>query len=296
MNDRALVSVVIPCYNHEQFVKDCIQSVIDQTYENIELIIIDDGSGDGSVSKIKEMVGLCEQRFTRFEFRYRENKGLTTTLNEALEWCKGEYYSAIASDDMMFRDKFSIQINEFLKKNNSNIVGIFGGYDLIDQDNKVLTKKLKKEKKYNFNELIMHNFDLPAPTAMLKLREVKNVGGYNENLKIEDWYMWLKLTESGSGLLYINQSLVKYRSHNDNMSKKLVLMNQERMKVLDCFSEHVKYPLAKARLEWLAITDYLYVDQFDALSQAKKLIFKKPIDLFSKNFLRFIYHTLKVKK
>ena len=58
MNDQPLVSVVIPCYNHEQFVQDCIQSVIDQTYQNIELIIIDDGSKDNSVEKIKELMRL----------------------------------------------------------------------------------------------------------------------------------------------------------------------------------------------------------------------------------------------
>ena len=93
-NNQPLVSVVIPCYNHEQFVQDSIQSVIDQTYRNIELIIIDDGSKDGSVEKIQEMVDICEQRFTRFEFRSRPNKGLSSTLNEALEWCKGKYFSA----------------------------------------------------------------------------------------------------------------------------------------------------------------------------------------------------------
>ena len=66
-SNQPLVSVVIPCYNHENFVQDCIQSVIDQTYDNIELIIIDDGSKDNSVDKIKEMIGLCEKRFTNFE-------------------------------------------------------------------------------------------------------------------------------------------------------------------------------------------------------------------------------------
>ena len=61
-NNQPLVSVVIPCYNHEQFVRDSIQSVIDQTYQNIELIIIDDGSKDSSVEIIKKMLSACEQR------------------------------------------------------------------------------------------------------------------------------------------------------------------------------------------------------------------------------------------
>ncbi|MEX3718054.1 glycosyltransferase family 2 protein [Acinetobacter baumannii] len=146
MNKQPLVSIVIPCYNHANFVQDCIQSVIAQTYQNIELIIIDDGSKDGSVEKIQEFIGECEKRFVRFEFRNRPNKGLSATLNEALEWCQGEYFSAIASDDMMLNDKIEIQI-DFLKNSiDSTIVGVFGGYNLIDDTDAIIKTILKKEK------------------------------------------------------------------------------------------------------------------------------------------------------
>ncbi|HCJ6574862.1 TPA: glycosyltransferase family 2 protein, partial [Acinetobacter baumannii] len=113
-NEQPLVSIIIPCYNHANFVQDCIQSVIAQTYQNIELIIIDDGSKDETVEKIQKLVTQCTERFVKFEFRHRPNKGLSATLNEALEWCQGEYFSAIASDDMMLNDKIEIQI-DFLK-------------------------------------------------------------------------------------------------------------------------------------------------------------------------------------
>lgn len=65
--ENPLVSIVIPCYNHAQFVQESIQSVIDQDYKNIELIIIDDGSKDNSIDVIKEMIPVCEERFTRFK-------------------------------------------------------------------------------------------------------------------------------------------------------------------------------------------------------------------------------------
>ena len=135
-----MVSVVIPCYNHENFVQDSIQSVIDQTYQNIELIIIDDGSKDGSVEKIQEMIPACQERFIRFEFRHRLNKGLSATLNEALEWCQGIYYSAIASDDMMLPEKTKLQV-EFLKENKnldsrSWIIDIINCIEKMNKNNK----------------------------------------------------------------------------------------------------------------------------------------------------------------
>ena len=110
-SNQPLVSVVIPCYNHENFVQDSIQSVINQTYQNIELIIIDDGSKDGSVEKIQEMIPACQERFVRFEFRYRPNKGLSATLNEALEWCEGDFVSFLSSDDYYHKDKIFFQAN-----------------------------------------------------------------------------------------------------------------------------------------------------------------------------------------
>lgn len=292
-NAQPLVSVVIPCYNHMNYVHDCIKSVIDQTYQNVELIIIDDGSKDYSVEKIQELVSLCEQRFIRFEFRYRANKGLSATLNEALEWCTGEYYSAIASDDMMLPQKIEKQIDFLLKPHKNKIVGVFGGYHLIDDNNKVINTILKEQRIYNFNEIFLHNFDLPAPTALLNLIAVREVGGYVDNLKIEDWYMWLKLTEKGNSLIYLSEILVNYRSHGSNTSKNLEIMNEERKKVIDCFESNELYNAAKLKIQWLKATDYSYINKVQALIFLKAIIVESPIRFFSIDFLRFTFHFLK---
>lgn len=246
-HSKPLVSVVIPCYNHEQFVQDSIQSVIDQTYYNIELIIIDDGSKDNSVLKIQEMIELCEQRFVRFEFRTRANIGLSATLNEALDWCKGKYYSPNASDDMILKDKTAIQVG-FLEKN-SDITVVFGGVKLINNNNVVLQEFLSEEKVYNFKDIIMHQHDLPTPTYMTRLESIKKVGGYNSNLIIEDWYMWLKLSKIGT-LLYINEVFALYRQHDNNMSKNLKKMQQGRLDVLSYFKESEYYEDAIANIAW----------------------------------------------
>jgi len=274
-------------------VQDSIQSVIDQTYENIELIIIDDGSKDGSVEKIQEMIFACEKRFKRFEFRYRPNKGLSRTLNEALAWCEGQYYSPFASDDIMLSSKIEIQTNFLIHNSDSSIVGVFGGYYLIDESNRVIRTIIKKEKKYQFDEIFSHNFDLPAPTALLILENIRSIGGYKENLKIEDWYMWLRLTENNKNLVYLNTVLVKYRSHDVNFSKNFKIMNEERKKVIDCFSHSSKYNMARLKVEWLKATDYLYVDKTQSIVCFLKLLKGDPKQIVTINFVKYFFHAFK---
>src|SRR5690554_2904443 len=183
---QPLVSIVIPCYNHAQFVQETIQSVIDQDYENIELIIIDDGSNDSSVEVIQEMIPACEERFVRFEFRYRPNKGLCATLNEALQWCNGKYVSCLASDDLIKSFKISSQVN-FLQSNEA-YVGVFGGIDILHKDGST-SCTIGTSEAYNFEQIIKHKYCLPAPTQLLCLNKVKEVGGFREGFIIEDWVM-----------------------------------------------------------------------------------------------------------
>lgn len=292
-NNQPLVSIVIPCYNHEQFVQDCIQSVIDQTYENIELIIIDDGSKDDSVLKIQEMLGECENRFINFEFRHRVNKGLSATLNEALEWCRGKYLAPFASDDKMCEFRIEKQVNYFNSVKDENVAGVFGGYYSIDNNNNILDTVISGYKEYDNLKIIMHQFELPAPTALLKTVTVREVGGYRPDIKIEDWFMWLKLTESNGKLVYMSEVLCYYRSHSNNFSKNLDLMYEERVKVLSWFKNNKNYLAARKNIEWYSVTDSLVKSKITAFKGFFKILEKSPFELFSKNMLRFIYYLLK---
>lgn len=239
MNINPLVSVVIPCYNHESFVQDSIQSVIDQTYENIELIIIDDGSQDSSILRIQEMVEKCENRFTRFEFRYRPNKGLSATLNEALDWCSGEYYSAIASDDIMIKTKTEFQV-KFLSENH-DVAAVFGAIKLIDKNNKIKGERIHETHKYVFEEIFLNKHDLPASTQMAQLNLIKSIGGYNPKYKIEDWYMLLKMSSRNYSIVYINEFFCFYRFHDSNFSKNMEVMGKEMKNIIFEYNKNILY-------------------------------------------------------
>ncbi len=243
-SNQSLVSVVIPCYNHEKFVQDCIKSVIDQTYQNIELIIIDDGSKDQSVEKIKEMVGLCNKRFTNFDFRYRPNKGLTHTLNESLDWVKGEFLILIASDDYMTSDRVEIQVE--ILRNNPEYYACSGSQLKIDENgckleykfqNNLIKKNIVKDRKNIFKS----SNNIYSPTTMFRTSVIKDLGGYNPNILIEDLYIFYKAALNDFKHLQVTNVFTYYRVHGSNNHKRYIWMHENKMKILEEFKFFDEY-------------------------------------------------------
>ena len=285
-----LVSVVIPCYNHENFVQDSIQSVIDQTYQNIELIIIDDGSKDGSVEKIQEMIPACQERFVRFEFRYRPNKGLSGTLNEALEWCEGIYFSALSSDDYYHKDKIFFQAN-YLQNNNDKKFCITKSFVVDDLNNvlndQTLRYNLGLNENIQFNDIFTFKVHLPV-TGMYSLSFIaEELNGFDSSLSAEDYDINLRILEK-TNIGLIDQKLYFYRSP--------AALGQDRIRMpmrIDVSESHLltilkykKHPdYNSALLEW-NFRRFIY---FSAYVNTKKYAFKGMLFSFMKinNFLFF---------
>lgn len=289
-----LVSIAIPCYNHESYIQDCIKSIIDQNYSNIELIIIDDGSIDRSVSKIEEMVDACTKRFKRFEFRSRKNVGLSATLNEAVEWCVGEYYCTIASDDFMRPSKTSIQV-QYLKAH-PLCAAVFGGIDIVDIKGNVVKQLPGIEKSYSFKDVFLHQHDLPAATQMIRLASLKEVGGFRPDIVLEDWYMWLQLTRSGKTVDRIGVVISAYRRHEENFSKKINVMSAGRAKVASLFSDHSLYNRAMANALLVDAASLQIYDKKASFLHAKKAWQYSKKDFFSAQFLKYLIKSILPKR
>lgn len=239
LNNHPVVSIAIPSYNHADYIQKSIQSIIDQDYKNVELIIIDDGSKDNSVEIIKSMIPECQDRFLRFEFRHRPNKGLCATLNEALEWCQGEYFSPIASDDIALPHKTSFLISKIL---NTEYSAVFGSIQSFGNDDTII--KSPDNFEYKFSDLLMHKFIPSAPAALIKTQDIRDLGGYYENLPIEDWAMWLNLTYNGKKLISYNEVVCLYRIHDNNTVNDDDLMYTARKQIIDLYSGHPLYESA----------------------------------------------------
>ncbi len=242
MRFKPLVSIVIPCYNHARFVQETIKSVIDQDYENIELIIIDDGSKDNSVEVIQEMIPACEERFKRFEFRHRPNKGLCATLNEALEWCEGEFFAPLASDDLILKYKTTLQVKYLL--NNINCVGVFGGAKILKENGDISVERPSVAKKYQFKDIILNKFPIFTGSQLLRIKAVREVGGYSPEVLLEDFYINLKITKGGATLDTVPGFLVCYRRHENNTTNDYELINSERLKIIESHNDNYYYKSA----------------------------------------------------
>lgn len=247
--------MVIPSFNHGAYIQTCIESVICQDYRNIELIIIDDGSTDDSIDRIREKITACMNRFTRFEFRSRNNKGVAETINEAIDWATGSYFAAIASDDLLHPNKTSILLRN-IDNEQSDVVGIFSSCELINQNGAVVGNRSFATNYLTFNEIITCKYSIPASSQLLRLEKVREVGGYPAQLGIEDWYMWLALTNKGYKLKIISDFLVQYRHHDDNTSKNPSIMFEARKIILSSYKNHPLYLYAMALVQVSAAIDY----------------------------------------
>src|SRR5690554_8047797 len=119
------------------------------------------------------MILACEKRFVRFEFRSRQNKGLCATLNEALIWCNGLYFSVTASDDILRGKKISRQVSLIEEKSINGVVGVFVGIEIIDSNKKVL-KKRGMLTEFGFKEVFLRSKFMPGQAAMLRRDVVRS--------------------------------------------------------------------------------------------------------------------------
>lgn len=270
MSSQPLVSVVIPSYNHAQYVQESIQSIIDQDYENIELIIIDDGSKDNSIKAINEMIEACQKRFVRFEFRHRPNKGLCATLNEAIDWMDGEFFSALASDDIALMNKVSFSITKFCK---ADLDVVFGVVEEFSSELSLATS-LKSHINHNFIDVILQKNIPQAPTAVIRLSSLRAVGCFDSSLILEDWYLWLKMLEYGFGLVTYPVVTARYRRHIGNTTNDILKMHNGRKQVLKLFYNNEYYKVAmdnEYKLHALRLAEYKVIAPIVCLIRLRKL-------------------------
>jgi glycosyltransferase involved in cell wall biosynthesis len=215
---QSLVSIVIPAYNHAPYVAETIDSVLRQTYQNWELIIIDDGSTDATPEII--------QRYSDPRIRaYRqENRGLSATLNRGIELARGQYFAFLPSDDIYEPDKLAVQVP--VLEENPTVGVVFSWQTVIDTEGKLSTEQHVQEwftvsfetKEEIFPALFERDF-LSTPTHLLRMECFARVGRFDESLvTAQDYDLWLRILQYYDMRL-LKRPLVKMRWHEHNQTR-----------------------------------------------------------------------------
>ena len=244
--NQPLVTIAVPLYNHQDYIVECLESITKQTYSNIELIVIDDGSLDNSFKVAKSY--LENQHFnSNYKITTRPNQGVCKTLNEIIKLAKGKYFTSYASDDIMPKDTIK-KFVAFLESNlQFNLCG--GGFKEINQQGKVTKTVRSYYRKLDFEDIFLgKKRGVHIGTLCYRLDFLKKLGGYEESFEIEDTPLLFKITSNGDKIPVLRDIFILYRKHDDNWSHQERFILEEMLKVYAQYKNYPNYEQAKIRL------------------------------------------------
>ncbi|MDR5591383.1 glycosyltransferase family 2 protein [Christiangramia sp. SM2212] len=223
MDNRGLVSVIMPAFNSEAYITESIQSVINQSHQNWELLVIDDASTDATAEIVKS--------FSAGDHRIQlltnsTNSGTHHSRNKGIKAASGVYIAFLDADDLWKPEKLSKQLMVLSKP---NVAACFSSYDLIDEKGNHLNKKVQALPILHYEKLLKANY-------------VGNLTGiYNVDIlgkvycpqisKRQDWALWLKVIDEGGPIEGIQESLAVYRIRKNSISTNKLEMLKYNFKV-----------------------------------------------------------------
>ena len=203
-----LVSIIMPTYNCGSFIKETIESVLNQTYKNWELIIVDDCSKDDTEKAVKTI------KDKRIKYhKLKTNSGAAVARTEAMKKAKGYYMAFLDSDDLWYPDKLEKQI-KFMKDNNYDFTCT--AYEQIDEKENLLNKIIKVKKKANYDRILL---DCPVGNSTV-MYNVEKLGKFEvPNIrKRNDDALWLQIIKKAKYIYGYDEVLMKYRIRQNSIS------------------------------------------------------------------------------
>lgn len=234
-SNHSEIFAFVPSYNHAPFVEKCLQSIIKQTLSPKKLLVIDDGSKDGSPKIIERILKDCP---FDAELKVQKNRGLCATLNRGLTESEGEFFAYIGSDD--------IWLPEFLEKRcallqeKENAVLAFGHGFLIDENERIFENTADW---VNFGDAdilthLLRGQIFPSASVVYRRTALAKYG-WNENSRLEDYELYLKLAADGE-FAFDPQILCAWRQHENNVSGDFPLMLKEWLAAQDRVADQFK--------------------------------------------------------
>lgn len=225
---KPLVSIIVPVYNGSNYLKEALDSALAQTYDNIEIIVINDGSNDDLKT---EQVALSYGE--KIRYISKENGGSSSALNEGIRNMRGEYFSWLSHDDLYLPQKIEKQLEIMMKHNSEDTIVVCGG-TLIDKDGNSLFSKPNKlnglKNSSNALESLSHGKGINGCGVLISKSLIERVGYFDEKMVyLNDLDYWWRLVFKNVNVYYMTDKLVKTRIHDKQVSVlKRNMFNKER--------------------------------------------------------------------
>lgn len=224
--DTPKVSIIIPVYNGSNYLHDAIESALNQTYSNIEVIVVNDGSNDNNLT---EKIALSYGN--RIRYFYKENGGVATALNYGIEVMEGEYFSWLSHDDMYCREKIESEIN-YLKQSGDMKRIVYSDYKILEVDTNTMTLVELQER---YNEKYLNTSIFPVVqglihgcTLLVHKSHFKRVGYFDvKKMTTQDYTLWFQMFE-GQELIHVPKALVISRHHKMQGTRTIQCCSKER--------------------------------------------------------------------
>ena len=224
INKKILVSVLLPVYNGEKYIREAMDSILRQTHENLELIVINDGSTDSTLSILKEY----EKKDFRIRLVSRENKGLIATLNEGAELALGQWIARMDADDIAMPNRLERQLN-WLEQTGSDIAGawvsFFGAKDFRVWKGCQSDEAIKVD--------MLFKCPLVHPSIIIRTSLLKQLKYDPVAEKAEDYDLWVRAAMHGLKMTNVPEVLLKYRQHDAQVT--LVASKEQK-----CMTEKIR--------------------------------------------------------
>jgi len=216
MND--LISIIVPVYNVEKYLRKCIDSIINQTYENIDIILIDDGSTDSS----SEICNEYSKKDKRIKVIHKENRGVSSARNEGIKHARGEWITFIDSDDWIEKNFCEILLKKVLETKSDVALC---GYNRINNKKTEKINAKNRELIFNCNEYLIKSLNPQTGFGFCHMKLIKKeiLKGiyFNENIVVgEDALFNVMISQNIKKAIFVEQALYNYRINNQSVVRK----------------------------------------------------------------------------
>ncbi|WP_440653723.1 glycosyltransferase [Candidatus Pelagibacter sp. HIMB1506] len=290
-NQEDLVSIIIPFYNEKNYFDECINSVLNQSYKNIEIIIINDGSDNEYIEYLRRIQSKNPDRIFLIN---KENEGVSSARNLGIQKANGKYVSFLDSDDIWLPNKIEYQLN-IIKKKKINF--IHNSYLVLGEDERIIGKFIPTDLRY---ENLIKSCDIGLSTVLLSAELAKKNLFPNISTK-EDYVCWLKIVRKINNLHSDKEVTTIYRRRGKSLSSNFLIKFVNAYKVYHNFEKfgHIRSIIYTFRLsiyyllkENLIRNKYIYPIDFRYLLNFKNLSFENSFILVALNMASLSYMNL----